>query len=183
MTKHLGGIIGYKDKTSSRHLIGFPDGSNLYFYFTCAAALSDGRFTPPNVGWKYDSVVCPKAAGTMALGRCNRCFIWRVNSVGRRYCYFVDLLAQIHIHAINRFGTSTTCSIKRHAVSKLLAPVVPPHCRRDTGGPLEVHLVVGIGARLTVFSSVVVIVCCMDATAKFGRNSVTKHHIQPECGE
>ena len=130
MTKHLGGIIGYKDKTSSRHLIGFPDGSNLYFYFTCAAALSDGRFTPPSVGWKYDSVVCPKAAGTMALGRCNRCFIWRVSSVGRRCCYFVDLLAQIHIHAINRFGTSTTCSIKRHAVSKLLAPVVPPHLPR-----------------------------------------------------
>ena len=33
------------------------------------------------------------------------------------------------------------------------------------------------------FSSVVVIVCCMDAAAKFGRNPVTKHQIQPECGE
>ena len=61
MSKHLGGIIGYKDKTSSRHLIGFPDGSNnMHFYFTCVAALSDGRFTLPIVSWKYDSVVCPK---------------------------------------------------------------------------------------------------------------------------
>ena len=28
MSKRLGGIIGCKDKTSSWHLIGFPDGSN-----------------------------------------------------------------------------------------------------------------------------------------------------------
>ena len=130
MTKHLGGIIGYKDKTSSRHLIGFPDGSNMFLYFTCVAVLSDGRFTLPIVGWKYHSVVIPKAAGTMAPCRCNRCFIWRVSSVGRRCCYFVDLSAQMHIHTINRFGSSTTCSIKRHAVSRLHGPVVPPHLPR-----------------------------------------------------
>ena len=29
MSKRLGGIIGCKDKTSSWHLIGFPDGSNI----------------------------------------------------------------------------------------------------------------------------------------------------------
>ena len=29
VSKHLGGIIGCKDKTSSWRLIGFPDGSNI----------------------------------------------------------------------------------------------------------------------------------------------------------
>ena len=29
MSKRLGGIIGCKGKTSSRHLDGFPDGSNI----------------------------------------------------------------------------------------------------------------------------------------------------------
>ena len=29
ISKRLGGIIGCKDKTSSWHLIGFPDGSNI----------------------------------------------------------------------------------------------------------------------------------------------------------
>ena len=29
MSKRLGGIIGRKDKTSSWHLNGFPDGSNI----------------------------------------------------------------------------------------------------------------------------------------------------------
>ena len=29
MSKRLGGIIGYKDKTSSWHLNGFPDDSNI----------------------------------------------------------------------------------------------------------------------------------------------------------
>ena len=27
MSKHLGGLLGCKDKAFSRHLIGFPDGS------------------------------------------------------------------------------------------------------------------------------------------------------------
>ena len=29
MSKRLGGVIGHKDRTSSWHLIGFPDGSNI----------------------------------------------------------------------------------------------------------------------------------------------------------
>ena len=29
ISKRLGGIIGYKDQTSSWHLNGFPDGSNI----------------------------------------------------------------------------------------------------------------------------------------------------------
>ena len=29
MSERLGGVIGCKDKTSSWHLIGFPDGSDI----------------------------------------------------------------------------------------------------------------------------------------------------------
>ena len=35
MSKRLGGIIGCKDKISSWHLIGFPDGSNIGSTVSC----------------------------------------------------------------------------------------------------------------------------------------------------
>ena len=35
MSKRLGGIIGCKDKASSWHLIGFPNGSNIGSTLSC----------------------------------------------------------------------------------------------------------------------------------------------------
>ena len=44
MSKRLGGIIGCKYKTSSWHLNGFPDGSNIGSTVYCTLTLiSNGR--------------------------------------------------------------------------------------------------------------------------------------------
>ena len=63
MSKHLGGIIGCKDKTSSWYFNGFPDGSNIGSTVSCRGEAHS-----------YTVRVCclPVYSGRQACGRISR---------------------------------------------------------------------------------------------------------------